>query len=99
MDLEAQQFNPYVPRSAIGKPSIISSYFVDAQREEGTAGVISCVWICFEERGRICAKDIKINSDATKVCIHEIARNCSWWRRVSMFSVVDVKEAEVSVGL
>lgn len=99
MDLEASRFDPFHPRPANGETSIVSSYYLNAQGGESAAGPVSCVWICFEERGRIRAKDVRFNSDATKVCVHEIARNCGWWRRVAMFSVVDIEEAEVSVSL
>jgi len=93
-DPEAQEENiPLKTFSEYGKPSMISDYC----NKERAASATSCLWVCFEEHGLIRARDIEIKDDAKTFDLRDVLRHRAWWKRYSMYSIVDVQEVEVSI--
>ncbi|KAJ6059706.1 uncharacterized protein N7446_000357 [Penicillium canescens] len=71
-----------------GRPSTIHDYCLKANRE----GRTKCIWICMKKGRRWIAKDISVEKTGYVLGIPELRKQCSWWKRHSLFSVVGVKE-------
>jgi hypothetical protein len=73
-----------------GKPSVIKSYC----EQIGNHGK-ECIWLCMQRGRKWIAKDIKLEIENQPLGIYELRKQCGWWKRHSMFSVVGVKEIKV----
>jgi hypothetical protein len=73
-----------------GKPSVIKSYC----EQVGNHGK-ECIWLCMQRGRKWIAKDIKLEIENQPLGIYELRKQCGWWKRHSMFSVVGVKEIKV----
>lgn len=90
MDIEAQK-NP-VPQLDLdnGKPSIIWKYCQNPPSRE-------CLWLCYSEHGKVRAKDVPISDDiGATFDLRQLLRRCGWSKQISMYSVVEIREVEVS---
>ena len=91
-DIEAQQNTILLQDDCDGKASIINDYCADAVRH----GKEECFWICVPHHRRIIAKDIAMPSDKPTFQLHDLANECGWWKRWSLYSAIRFKEVEVN---
>ena len=75
-----------------GLPSIIQKHCLRALKEKHE----ECLWLCMKRRGRMVAKDIPVSAkDPNQITLFDLRKQCSWWKRYSLYSAKGVKEVMV----
>ncbi|KAF2192843.1 hypothetical protein K469DRAFT_551488 [Zopfia rhizophila CBS 207.26] len=75
-----------------GHPSVIAEYCQQAIEN----GHEECIWLCMKRGRRFIVKDLPLKTDGKSIGLYDIRKQCSWWKRHSLYSVLGVKEILVS---
>jgi hypothetical protein len=80
-----------IPHPDGGQPPVI----IDHCQEALDQGRTEYIWLCMRRGGGTNAKDIQLSNGDTPLGIYDLRKECGWWKRHSMFSVIGVKEVLV----